>query len=81
MGTDGRCYIVDAARLFPPEPPVKKLKGAVLYRLLRPELIKKSSSPISSDAFTLWGGNDPVLNRQVKQTNFFLFLKKFEIET
>lgn len=34
-GKDKKIYIIDTARIFPPEPPEsKKLKGCFLYRLL-----------------------------------------------
>ncbi|KAH3755977.1 Histidine kinase A [Pelomyxa schiedti] len=52
---DGRIYVLDAARLCPPEPPLEGCKGAHLYRLLRPELVKCSPTPLCSDAFTPFG--------------------------
>eukprot|EP01105_Mastigella_eilhardi_P009703 TRINITY_DN2284_c0_g3_i5.p1 TRINITY_DN2284_c0_g3~~TRINITY_DN2284_c0_g3_i5.p1 ORF type:complete len:849 (-),score=229.70 TRINITY_DN2284_c0_g3_i5:89-2314(-) len=53
---DGRVYVIDTARLFPPEPPIRA--GAHLYYLLRPELVKKSKVPLSSDAFSMFGCDD-----------------------
>ena len=59
-GDDGRYYILDLARSFPPENPAKsKQPQAALYRLLRPELLQllkaNNSPPLSSDSYTRWG--------------------------
>src|SRR3989338_4869583 len=57
IGTDGRYYVIDTARMFPPEEP--KFSGANLFRLLRPELVKKFAPPLSADAFSgfqVWPG-------------------------
>ncbi len=35
LGKDGRYYVVDCARLFPPERPVGGVRNCYLYRLLR----------------------------------------------
>jgi len=51
-------YVVDAARMQPPEapyfPPNKKSQrpGVHLWRFLRPEFVKTFTSPLSSDAFS-----------------------------
>ena len=55
LGKDGKLYVIDLARLFPPETPDRKTPGSFLYKLLRPELVKRFSVPLSSDAFTLFG--------------------------
>jgi hypothetical protein len=59
-GTDGRYYMVDFARLLPPE----ALKDGenpqnIFYRLLRPELVRQYKTPLSSDAFSGWQSADP----------------------
>jgi len=61
---DGRFYLLDLARTFPPELPLKDERltwpqNAFLYRLLRPELVKKSPFPICSDAGTRIQQQDP----------------------
>ena len=56
-GSDGRYYILDAARLMPPEPPTSP--GSHLYRLLRPELVRASPVPLCSDAYTKFIEHDP----------------------
>lgn len=67
LGHDGRIYIVDTARLFPPEPPLRGEKGSILCRLLRRELVHASSVPLSSDAFTAFGRhNSSELNEAVR---------------
>eukprot|EP00698_Gefionella_okellyi_P003690 TRINITY_DN1344_c0_g1_i3.p1 TRINITY_DN1344_c0_g1~~TRINITY_DN1344_c0_g1_i3.p1 ORF type:complete len:2301 (-),score=577.72 TRINITY_DN1344_c0_g1_i3:230-6262(-) len=66
QGEDGRFYMVDTARLFPPERPEPGVRGCALYRLLRPELVKSNAVPLSSDAFTGWGfHNADVWNKDV----------------
>jgi tetratricopeptide (TPR) repeat protein len=54
-GTDGRYFLLDLARVFPPETPDPGEKASFLYRLLRPELVARFDSPLSSDAFTVFG--------------------------
>ena len=58
LGSDGRLYAIDLARLFPPETPKRNVPGGFLYRLLRPELVRQFDKPLSSDAFTLFGEHD-----------------------
>ena len=62
-GTDGKYYILDFARAFPPEaPPIDRKQydpRAVFYKLLRPELVRSNDKALSSDAFTTWGMLDP----------------------
>eukprot|EP01065_Artemidia_motanka_P045603 TRINITY_DN6733_c0_g1_i1.p1 TRINITY_DN6733_c0_g1~~TRINITY_DN6733_c0_g1_i1.p1 ORF type:complete len:1742 (+),score=470.97 TRINITY_DN6733_c0_g1_i1:80-5305(+) len=50
---DGRFYVLDAARLFPPEPPCEG--SSHLFRLLRPELVRRNRTPLSSDACSAFG--------------------------
>eukprot|EP01122_Echinamoeba_exundans_P007904 TRINITY_DN2521_c0_g1_i1.p1 TRINITY_DN2521_c0_g1~~TRINITY_DN2521_c0_g1_i1.p1 ORF type:complete len:1209 (+),score=237.81 TRINITY_DN2521_c0_g1_i1:47-3628(+) len=59
---DGEYYVVDFARVFPPEaslPTDPKEPGRILYKLLRPELVTRYEKPLSSDALTGWGKRDP----------------------
>jgi hypothetical protein len=67
LGNDGRYYVIDFARLFPPEAPIdeSKEKGRILYKLLRPELVATNAESLSSDAFTGWA----VLDKQHGPTN------------
>ncbi|KAK5577688.1 hypothetical protein RB653_002633 [Dictyostelium firmibasis] len=50
LGSDSRFYLLDFARLSPPEPP--KNRGSYLYKLLRLELVRKYQKPLCSDAFS-----------------------------
>ena len=50
-----RFYVCDTARLFPPLPPDRAVRGSHLTRLMRPEAVKHSGEPLSSDAFTRFG--------------------------
>eukprot|EP00009_Paramoeba_aestuarina_P014050 CAMPEP_0201541496 /NCGR_PEP_ID=MMETSP0161_2-20130828/71506_1 /ASSEMBLY_ACC=CAM_ASM_000251 /TAXON_ID=180227 /ORGANISM="Neoparamoeba aestuarina, Strain SoJaBio B1-5/56/2" /LENGTH=387 /DNA_ID=CAMNT_0047949039 /DNA_START=937 /DNA_END=2097 /DNA_ORIENTATION=+ len=75
LGTDGNLYVLDLARLFPPETPDKSKKGSsFLYRLLRPEFLAKYPTPLSSDAFTAFGrcGNYEEHDEEVKQATKYL---------
>lgn len=54
-----RYYILDTARLFPPENPAfRKARGGVLYKLLRPELLIRNEESLSSDVFLQFGKHD-----------------------
>lgn len=63
VGKDGRYYLIDLARLLPPEAPdvgkTRKSTGREpYYELLRLELIRSSKQPLSSDSFTGWSRGD-----------------------
>lgn len=72
LGEDGRYYIVNFARTFPPEAPEldaegnPKEPGAMLYKRLRPELVRTNTVPLCSSAFTDWDAYDEnrLQNRQ-----------------
>lgn len=62
-GQDGRSYILDLARLLPPESPestshLLRDGRAVFYRLLRPKFLQylqaRSHEPVNPDCFTGW---------------------------
>uniref|UniRef100_A0A6B2KW71 Clu domain-containing protein n=1 Tax=Arcella intermedia TaxID=1963864 RepID=A0A6B2KW71_9EUKA len=61
-GTDGRYYVLDFHRTFPPEPTTSlwnsKQKDSFLVNLLRPELVLQSPHPLSSDVFSAFGSHD-----------------------
>lgn len=66
LGFDGKFYVVDTARVFPPtahcktdryQQAIPKPKGVHLYRLFRPEYVKLNPTPLSSDAFTRLGSS------------------------
>eukprot|EP01113_Clastostelium_recurvatum_P045048 TRINITY_DN7684_c0_g1_i8.p1 TRINITY_DN7684_c0_g1~~TRINITY_DN7684_c0_g1_i8.p1 ORF type:complete len:1138 (-),score=347.00 TRINITY_DN7684_c0_g1_i8:32-3445(-) len=60
--------IIDTARTFPPEKPFGAKPGMHLHNLLRPELVRSNGVPLSSDAFTSFGGADNTLhNKEVEQ--------------
>ena len=54
-GSDGRVYLLDFHRCFPPEPAYAssnlRLRNPHLYRMLRPELVMSNDVPLSSDAY------------------------------
>ena len=66
VGTDNRYYVLDFARLYPPEVEAKVSKS-IFYRLFRPEYLKMwwKKSLISSDAFSNWQRAD----ERAKQLN------------
>jgi tetratricopeptide (TPR) repeat protein len=49
-GADGKFYLIDYSRVMPPEKPVKGLRSAHMFRLLRPEYVKQYHTPLCSDA-------------------------------
>eukprot|EP01119_Soliformovum_irregulare_P020844 TRINITY_DN6817_c0_g1_i2.p1 TRINITY_DN6817_c0_g1~~TRINITY_DN6817_c0_g1_i2.p1 ORF type:complete len:1128 (-),score=345.63 TRINITY_DN6817_c0_g1_i2:76-3459(-) len=50
-GFDKRLYLLDFSRTFPPEKPDGG-KGSYLYKLLRPELVRKYEKPLCSDSYS-----------------------------
>ncbi|KYQ92909.1 hypothetical protein DLAC_05501 [Tieghemostelium lacteum] len=50
IGSDNRFYLLDFARLSPPEPPSHR--GSYLYKLLRLEFVRSYEKPLCSDAFS-----------------------------
>ena len=54
-----RLYLLDVARMCPPEPP-RHNNLAYTVRLLRPELVTSNPEPLSSDAFSKFGAIDHV---------------------
>ncbi|KAL6058241.1 Histidine kinase A [Balamuthia mandrillaris] len=66
LGADDHLYLLDYARLYPPECnkvraryfPLKEPR-AIFYKLLRPELVAANSVPLCSDAFSGFLKRDP----------------------
>jgi hypothetical protein len=57
-GLDGRYYVIDTSRLFPPERPQRakldrNIRSSHLYCLLRPEFVKSYPKPLSRYAHEL----------------------------
>ncbi len=63
-GMDGRLYLLDFARTFPPEYFTSSSweKSCNLYKQLRPELVKSWYRPLSSDALSAFGKSDRVVH-------------------
>lgn len=71
LGASALSYIgLSTSAVFPPEPPSQSIRGARLFRLLRPELVKAARNPLCSDAFSRFQveGLDN-FNRDVQQTH------------
>lgn len=52
-GHDGRYYVIDLARVFPPTAePGGDVRHTFLYQCLRPEFVRRYHMPLSSDAFS-----------------------------
>jgi len=81
LGTDGRHYVLDFGRVFPPEDPSYRNdpnKRSVFYNLLRPEFVKSYPKPLCSDAFTSWNSDDDpneraLNNAEVSEATFVLY--------
>ncbi|KAH3742853.1 Histidine kinase A [Pelomyxa schiedti] len=56
-GLDGKYYLLDFSRTFPPEWP-NRSPQAIFYELVRPELVRKWPVPLSSDAFSRFEMSD-----------------------
>ncbi len=62
-GKDGRWYLCDFARLFPPQAHTEHSPpGAHLFQLLRPELVASNPVPLSPDAYLPLGKHDAAVN-------------------
>jgi hypothetical protein len=87
QGTDGRYYVLDLARVFPPEAPSSSGRNH-LFNLLRPEFVQTYALPLSSDAFSRMvpvGDEARLNNDEVRTATQFLtektiptFVKDFE---
>ncbi|KAF2073114.1 hypothetical protein CYY_005583 [Polysphondylium violaceum] len=79
IGSDGNFYLLDFARVFPPQMKLfDNSPPSHLYELIRPELVKSNDRPLSSDSLTGWGKFDVNAvehNYEVKEASFRLFLK------
>eukprot|EP00026_Physarum_polycephalum_P001577 Phypoly_transcript_01579.p1 GENE.Phypoly_transcript_01579~~Phypoly_transcript_01579.p1 ORF type:complete len:1064 (+),score=124.40 Phypoly_transcript_01579:78-3269(+) len=77
MGADGRYYIVDTARTFPPSTPTQGLRGAQhLWNFLRPEFVQSYDKPLSSDAYSAFGKhNQQIHNGEVAEATEHLLSK------
>lgn len=70
-GKDGKFYVIDFARVFPPEAPCKKTRE-IYYNLLRPEFVRMNPVPLSSDAYSGFSAdNDPPT--EVYNATIYLF--------
>mmetsp|Transcript_7050 Transcript_7050/g.17843 ORF Transcript_7050/g.17843 Transcript_7050/m.17843 type:complete len:699 (+) Transcript_7050:175-2271(+) len=58
-GTDGRYYLLDFSRTMPPVKPIPEMPRAHLYRLFRPEFVKKYPIPLCPDAYSGFVNADP----------------------
>eukprot|EP01133_Synstelium_polycarpum_P015910 gene15910-18908_t len=74
VGFDGRLYLLDFARLFPPEAPKRGLKMGHLYRLLRPEFVRNYKHALCSDSFSRFirGHDDERLNNEMLDATMYL---------
>jgi len=60
LGHDGKFYLIDFARTFPPTAPDRTHFNGHLYQLFRPEFVKYHHVPLCSDAFSGFLRNDPL---------------------
>ena len=79
VGFDGRYYVLDYGRVYPPEAPVANANpGKIFYQLLRPELVRQQKIPLCSDAFTGFCRYDGKMTQycaQVSQVTNHLYFK------
>eukprot|EP01087_Luapelamoeba_hula_P016079 TRINITY_DN4910_c0_g1_i3.p1 TRINITY_DN4910_c0_g1~~TRINITY_DN4910_c0_g1_i3.p1 ORF type:complete len:1148 (-),score=105.56 TRINITY_DN4910_c0_g1_i3:29-3472(-) len=81
-GSDGLLYLLDFARVFPPEAfkyteryfPLQEPR-APFFKLLRPEFVAAYEKPLCSDAFSGWISRDPQArqhNKEVTESTVYL---------
>lgn len=74
-GTDSRYYILDTARVMPPEYPSSKVPRSIFYYNLRPEFVTKFYKPLCADGlsgFLKWDPNRNQLNDDIKEATDYL---------
>jgi Clustered mitochondria/Translation initiation factor eIF3 subunit 135 len=74
-GHDGRPYLIDCARLFPPQTPDPSVRACFLVRLFRPEFVRKyERATLCSDAYSkfLQGPEGPTFLEQVDEATALL---------
>lgn len=77
---DGKLYLLDFGRLYPPESPVLAAEvfpplghqRSVFFKMLRPELVGSHEVPLCSDVFTGWLRNDPLASEHNTEVRFHL---------
>jgi hypothetical protein len=67
QGKDGRLYLLDFARVAPPQPPAKK--GEQLYKLFRMEFLRSYAKPLCSDGFSgiISRGHSAPVNTELRE--------------
>lgn len=80
-GHDGRLYLLDLARTFPPEDPrlvthLPPCSSAIWFRLIRPEFLRlikiQNMAALSSDSFSKWGSADMSHNQNARKATEYL---------
>jgi hypothetical protein len=85
IGSDSRFYLLDFSRVMPPDEPDDTVNSH-LFKLLRPELAKRFTAPLCSDAFSGFVKTFPemaVHNQEIARASEFLrrtVIPKFALE-
>lgn len=58
-GSDGRYYLLDFSRVFPPITPVRDVVGGHLFQMFRSEFLDSWLVPLSSDAYSRFVDSQP----------------------
>jgi len=78
IGKDGRLYLLDFSRTWPPAKPDKSIPGSHLYRLLRPEFVMSYPIPLCPDAYSAFIKHDPnrvAMNKHIEEATIYLTTK------
>jgi len=78
IGFDGRFYLIDFSRTFPPTYPDDNVQGGHLFQLFRPEFLKGHHKPLCSDAFSGFIKHDndrSVHHNEVKEASHRLLIE------
>ena len=80
VGKDGKYYLVDFSRLFPPDIPQNfNNYSSYLFQLLRPEIVKINPFPLCSDSLSNFVQNNEEKAKyyhEINQTFLFLLQKR-----
>jgi len=75
VGSDGRLYLLDFSRTWPPVTPDPRIRAGHLYRVMRPEFVMTYSKPLCPDAFSSFILCDPqcrTYNQDVREATAHL---------
>lgn len=69
LGDDGRFYLIDLSRTFPPVRPIKDVPGSFLFQLFRPQFVRNYPLALCSDAYSQFTRGTPLNDEHKEEVN------------